>query len=155
MLKKIFVCLIVLLLVAVPAGANMVADGGFENPHFDGQSYETYTDGPTIGAWTVIGGADSIGVLLGYDTINTPPRMWDMNIPEGTQFFLIGEAVRENSIIQTITGFDIGAAYEISMAAINWDTIYLNNCFIQVYNAAADSYDLDDVFHGSIRTAEV
>ena len=149
-MRKLLVSLIVLAFAVVPVNAATIVDGGFENPHFDGESYAVYYDGDTMGGWSV-SSPDTYGILLAYDTVNAPPRMWDMVFPEGTQALHIGESARENTISQVISDFVVGQTYEISIAACVWGEGYLNANLLQVYNADTASYDLDAVVVGSIR----
>ena len=143
-MKKLLFGLIVLVFTVLPVSANLVVDGGFETPHIDGgPDYVAFYDGETIGAWTVIGGQDSLGVLLAYDTVNTLPIMWDMLMPEGTQMLHIGESARDNTISQVVSGFSVGARYELSLAAMNWGSTSEFELTLQVYNADTTSYDLD------------
>ena len=142
-MKKLLVSLIVLMFAAAPVSAqNLVVDGGFEFG-MTGDAYLVVNDGETMGAWDVT--ASPYGVLLCYDTINTPPRMFDMVMPEGTQFCHIGESAQDNTITQTISGFTVGAKYELSLAAMNYGDSYTLEFNLRVYNVTADTYDLDIV----------
>ena len=151
-MKKLLVSLIVLMFAAVPVSANMVVDGGFELG-IEGNSYDVVLDGEFIGAWEVIA-TEPTGVLLCYNTEDIPPYMfWTQYMAEGTQFLHIGESGKMNTIKQTISGFTIGAKYAVSLAAISFSGEpgdYYDAGFIRVYNAAAESYDLDEIFDASI-----
>jgi len=146
-MKKLLVSLIVLIFAAASVSANMVVNGGFETPHFTGNAYEWFDDGENIGGWDV-SSPDGQGVLVGYDTVNTPPSMWKY-MAEGTQLLHIGEGTGLNTVSQTISGFTVGAKYELSLASCEYGPSYANILYLQVYNAGTSSYDLDITYTDS------
>lgn len=141
-MKKLLVSLIVLVFAAAPVSANMVVDGGFETPHFTGEAAMKYQyTGDTHGAWTMTC-QYTTGVDIRYDTVGEV--FWaDIVFAEGTQLASIGESTRNNAVSQEISGFVIGIQYEIELALISYGASYLQELIIQMYDPAADAYDLD------------
>ena len=145
-MKKLLFSLIVLVFAVVPASAqNLVVDGDFETPHIEGAAYQAFSLGADIGAWNYSASNDTYGVLLCYDTNSSQPVWRNMYMSDGTQMFHIGESARDNTITQVVSGFTVGAKYELSLAGMNWNDGYLFELGLQVYNADTDSYDLDVV----------
>ena len=146
MLMKIILCLIVLVFAAASAGAVTLLNGSFEEPHIDGSGDTVYTDGETIGAWTVIA-SQPTGVLLCYD--DGVPPVWRLPMADGSQMVHIGESTKLNTLTQTITGFAPGVLYELSIASFEYGDAYNNELTLQVYNGATASYDLNLTYTGS------
>ena len=141
-MKKLLVGLVVLLFAAAPAGAqNLIANGGFETPHWDGSGGFTYQDGETMGPWTFTCSTSS-GVIIYYDTVDEP-FMYDIAFAEGTQICSMGEVTRLNTATQTISGLSVGGSYEIELALISYGGQYLQELIIQMYDPVADAYDLN------------
>ncbi len=141
-MKMLIVTLMALLVcVAAPAGAQTVVNGGFEDPLYDGQAWVKFVDGDDMGGWLVTA-SEPTGVLIGHDTLNVPPRMADMVMPEGTQFLHIGESARLNTISQEISGFTIGGSYALRLASMDWGPDYPHELGLKIGS-------LDTVYTGS------
>ncbi len=139
-MKKLLVSLIVLAFAVAPVSANMVTDGGFENPHFEGEAAMTYTDGQTHGAWTM-NAQYSTGIDIRYDTVGE--AFWaDIVFAEGTQMASIGESTRNNSVSQMVSGFTIGNTYTLSLASISYGDYPPNELLLTV------GTDLDIAYSG-------
>ena len=132
-MKKLIVSLIVLVFAAAPAisAINLVADGGFETPHFTGEAAMKYTaTGNTHGAWTMTC-QYSTGIDIRYDTVGE--AFWaDIVFAEGTQMASIGESTRNNAVSQMVSGFVIGETYELSLASISYGSSYLQELDLNV-----------------------
>ncbi len=153
-MKTLIISLIVLMFTAVSIGANMVENGGFEVPYFEDAGHERYTDGQTIGAWTVIASSDNTSIddqIYLYRDRTGEGFIEETYIPEGVQYL----SMAKNSwipwpglcaITQTISGFDIGELYEIELALISGrDLYYPHKLIIQLHNSDANVYDLNYV----------
>ena len=107
-MRKLIVCLIVLVFAAVPADA-MVLDGSFEGFVAVGSGWTGIAyDGDTFGAWTA-------NVPVGrrvwlYDDVEVPP--------DGTASAHLGDGYDLANITQLVSGFTIGQTYEVSLAVI-------------------------------------
>ena len=108
-MRKLIVCLIVLVFAAVPADA-MVLDGSFEGFVAPDSGWTDIAgDGETFGAWTAHAtGATHIWL---YDDAG-------VSVPEGTASAHMGDGYTVASISQLVSGFTIGSTYEVSLAAI-------------------------------------
>ena len=134
-MKKLIVCLIVLAFATAGASANMVVDGSFEGLTASTGWVAIAADGETFGAWT---GYTTEGWVYLYEGVEMLPA-------EGTAQCNLGYNYLAAHITQTITGFTVGDAYEVSFAACsyNGDPFVTN---VQVYNVIADACDLYETF---------
>ncbi len=108
-MRKLIVCLIVLVFAAVPASA-MVLDGSFEGFAAVGSGWTAIAyDGDTFGAWTAHMPAGRNAWLYDDATIT---------VPDGTTSLHLGDGYDIGAVSQLVSGFSIGATYEVSLAAI-------------------------------------
>ena len=145
-IKFTIFCLIVLAFAALPASANMVTDGGFEFGHGGEDNVTAWGNGVVFGAWTCFSsGAASVLLSDVVDGI-----VWGQIIPEGSEAVHIGEGATFTYITQEISGFVVGETYEVTLAALSYNSNYAGPGEIELYNAVDEVSDLYEDFDATV-----
>ena len=142
-IKFTIFCLIVLAFAALPASANMVTDGGFEFGDGGEDNWTPWADGVVNGAWTAHG-----NLALMSDVVDG--IVAGEIIPEGSEACHIGEGATFNYITQEISGFVVGETFEVTLAAVSYNSNYAGPGEIELYNAVDEVSDLYEDFDATV-----
>ena len=136
-MRKLIVCLIVLVFAAVPASA-MVLDGSFEGFVTAGSGWTAIaTDGVTFGAWTAHMPEGRNAWLLDDGT----------TMPDGTTSLHVGDGYDIGAVSQLVSGFVIGQTYSVSLAGVEYGSSANHpGLTVKVTNLGTATDDLDTIF---------
>ena len=129
-MKKLLVSLIVLMFAAAPVSAqNLVVDGSFEG--LCGGGWCAFPQDSTVGAWTAL-----------------ECQSWfyegeDANPADGTGQIHIGHGYSAGYVSQLVSGFIVGATYELSFAVCAYNAPHTASVRVTNLDAAVD--DLPEV----------
>lgn len=111
--------------VALPAQANLLANGGFEFPAL-GSGYAAYDQGQTIGAWTVVGTGNPVASVLAlHTTYQEYSNTLSFSAYEGVvSLDLTGSGHQGANGVQQSVATTAGAVYALSFQVGNQDSAF-------------------------------
>ncbi len=111
--------------VALPAQANLLANGGFESPGL-GSGYAAYDHAQSIGAWTVVGtGNPTAAVLALHTTYQEYSNTLSFSAYEGVvSLDLTGSGHQGANGVQQTVATTAGAVYALSFQVGNQDSAF-------------------------------